>query len=299
MPQRRGYILLTTLALLVLSSTLLVTLARSSILRSLEAKQSHQDLQRRWGQISCQRALLPHAETILINHEKRYQHPFSTLRATIQLGAQEFNLVLADEQAKTNVNALLDLSDKSRTESQLRTTFSNLAAQIRLHTSTPPTSAPTTRPVLPRYLTSLGQIFDSTPPQNLSTPRFDRPAPADLLTLWTDGQLNIRRCSPAAVALLDNSTLTQLDIRRLIEARDALYSKNPPPPSAAPLPAEPIRRLLIQAQIPPTKSNLHLTSSSKSHSLWIIVRDPRRQWYSLAVLDRGDEDHPRSYSFTW
>jgi len=299
MPQRRGYILLTTLAMLVLSGTLLVTLARSSILRSLEAKQSQEDLQRRWGQISCQRALLPHAETILINHEKRYQHPFSTLRTTIQLGFQEFGLVLADEQAKTNVNALLDLSDKPRTESQIRSTFSNLAAQIRLHTSPPPTSAPTTRPVLPRYLTSLGQIFDSTPPQNLSTPRFDRPAPADLLTLWTDGQLNIRRCASSALALLDNSTLTQLDIRRLIEARDALYSKNPPPPSATPLPADPIRRLLIQAQIPPTKSNLHLTTSSKSHSLWIIVRDPRRQWYSLAVLDRSDEDHPRSYSFAW
>src|SRR4051812_49740737 len=125
MPHRRGYILLTTLALLVLSSTLLVTLARSSILRSLEAKQSHQDLQRRWGQISCQRALLPHAETILLNHEKRYQRPFATLSSTVQLGALEFNLTLADEQAKANVNALLDLSDKPRTESQLRTTFSN------------------------------------------------------------------------------------------------------------------------------------------------------------------------------
>src|SRR5882757_7629153 len=155
MPKRRGYILLTTLALLVLSSTLLVTVARTSIQRSFEARQSHEDLQRRWGQISCQRALLPHAETILINQEKLRHRPFPTYRANIQLGAQEFKLVLSDEQSKANVNALLDLTDKPRTESQLRTTFSNLAAQIRLHTSPPPTSAPTTRPVLPRYLTSL------------------------------------------------------------------------------------------------------------------------------------------------
>ncbi len=299
MQYRRGYILLTTLALLVLSSTLLVTLARSTIQRSAEAKQSQQDLQRRWGDISCQRALLPHVESILGNQEKLHQHPFPTYRATIQLGPQLFELLIADEQSKTNVNALLDLADKPRTESQLRTTFSTFAAQIRLHTSLPPTSAPTTRPVLPRYLTSFGQIFDSTPPQNLLAARFDKPAPADLLTLWTDGQLNIRRCSPSALALLNNSTLTQLDIRRLIEARDALYQKNPPPPSATPLPTDPIRRLLTHAQIAPNKANLHLTTTSKSHSLWIIVRDPARQWYSLAVLDQSEDDHPRSYSFLW
>src|SRR5258706_2169253 len=166
MQRRRGYILLTTLALLVLSSTLLVTLARSTIQRSAEARQSQQDLQRHWGQISCQRALLPHAESILVNQEKLHQRPYPTCRATIQLGPQLFDLLISDEQSKSNVNALLDLTDKPRTESVLRTTFSNFAAQIRLHTSPPPTTSPTTLPVLQLYLTSFGQIFDSTPPQN-------------------------------------------------------------------------------------------------------------------------------------
>src|SRR5205814_10271464 len=107
MQRRRGYILLTTLALLVLSSTLLVTLARATIQRSAEARQSQQDLQRRWGDISCQRALLPNAESILVNQEKLHQRGFPTYRATIQLGAQFFDLLLSDEQSKTNVNALL------------------------------------------------------------------------------------------------------------------------------------------------------------------------------------------------
>src|SRR6266850_6422470 len=135
MQQRRGYILLTSLALLVLSSTLLVTLARATIQRSAEAKQSQQDLQRRWGQISCQRALLPQAESILANLEKLHQRAFPSYRATIQLGPQLFDLLISDEQSKANVNVLLDLTDKPRTESQLRTTFSNFAAQIRFHTS--------------------------------------------------------------------------------------------------------------------------------------------------------------------
>src|SRR5947208_5651382 len=119
MPHRKGYILLTTLALLVLSSTLLVTLARTSIQRTLEARQSQDDLQRRWGQISCQRALLPNVETILINQEKLHQRAVPTYRASIRLGPQIFELVLADEQSKTNVNALLDLTDKPSTESHL------------------------------------------------------------------------------------------------------------------------------------------------------------------------------------
>ena len=298
MQHRKGYILLTTLGVLVLSSTLLVTLARTSIRRTLEARQMQDDLQRRWGQISCQRALLPHAEMILSNQERLHQQAFASYRASAKLGSQVFDLLLADEQAKTNVNAMLDLTGKTQAESHLRTTFSNFAVQIRLHTSPPPTTGPATRPILPRYLSSFGQIFDSTPPQNLLLGRFGRPAPADLLTLWTDGQLNIRRCSAASLALL-NPSLTQLDVRRLIEARDAIYSKTAPPPSATSLPTDPVRRLLNIAQIPPNKANLHLTTTSKSHSLWIIVRDPRRQWYSLAILDQSDQDHPRSFSHLW
>ena len=121
MPHRRGYILLTTLALLVLSSTLLVTLARATIQRSAEARQAQQDLQRRWGEISCQRALLPHAESILVNQEKLHQRAFPSYRATIQLGPQLFDLRISDEQSKANVNALLDLTDKPRGPPPMRT----------------------------------------------------------------------------------------------------------------------------------------------------------------------------------
>ena len=77
----------------------------------------------------------------------------------------------------------------------------------------------------------------------------------------------------------------------------ALVGSNPTP--SASIAADPIRRLLTLAQLPSNKSNLHLTTTSKTHSLWIIVRDPRRQWYSLAVLDQSDADNPRSYSFVW
>src|SRR5438105_761777 len=96
--QRRGYVLVTSLALLVLSATLLISMGRSAIDRTMRACQSQEELQRRWGQISCRRAILPFAETILTQLEKRERRPMPLHRASIRLGGQEFDLILADEQ---------------------------------------------------------------------------------------------------------------------------------------------------------------------------------------------------------
>src|SRR5258705_789287 len=185
-PKRRGYVLVTSLALLVLSSTLLISVARAPSARPPNARQSQEELQRRWGEISCRRAILPFAETILTQLEKRQQRPIAIHRAVIRLGAQEFNLIVADEQAKANINAFRDLTDKARAESQLRSTLSGsgLAAQVRLRPSNIPATYPTTRAViLPRLISSFGQILDSTAPQNLLASHGSSPAPAELLTI--------------------------------------------------------------------------------------------------------------------
>src|SRR5258706_4566122 len=247
--KRRGYVLVTSLALLVLSATLLISMGRTAIDRTMHARDSQAELQRRWGQISCRRAILPFAETILAQVEKRGQRPVAIHHAIIQLGAQEFHLIIGDEQAKANINALLDLTDKDRAESQIRGALpgAGLSAQIRLRPSLIPATFPTTRAaILPRLITSFGQILDSTAPQNLFASHGSSPAPAELLTMWGDGTMNIRRASAASLSLLDSPPLTQIDIRRVIEVRNKLYlpSQIAPQPMAAALPTDPIRRLL-------------------------------------------------------
>lgn len=307
MKARRGYVLVTALALLVLSATLLVSMGRLSLDRTLQARQSQEELQRRWGQISSQRAILLHSEQILLQLEGRQQRPIAAHRASINLGGQNFELILSDEQAKANVNALLDLYDQPRTETQLRAALSGsgLSAQLKLRPMHKPITLPSSRPsILPRYVTGFGQIFslsDSTAPQILLASHVSSPAPAQLITLWGDGRLNIRRASPAALSLLDSPPLTQIDVQRLIEARNKLYQPNARPDSPAATPGfdDPIRRLLSQAAIAPNKSNLNLRLGSACHSLWIIVRDGRREWYSFAVLDETDAARPRSESFVW
>jgi hypothetical protein len=303
-PKRRGYVLVTSLALLVLSATLLISMGRTAIDRTMHARDSQAELQRRWGQISCRRAILPFAETILTQVERREQRPVAIHHAIIQLGPQEFHLIIGDEQAKANINALLDLTDKDRAESQIRGALpgAGLSAQIRLRPSLIPATFPTTRAaILPRLITSFGQILDSTAPQNLLASHGSSPAPAELLTMWGDGTMNIRRASAASLALLDSPPLTQIDIRRVLEVRNKLYlpGQNAPQAMGAALPTDPIRGLLAQANIATNKANLHLTMGSRCHSLWIIVRDGRREWYSLEVLDRTEKDRPMSQSFVW
>src|SRR5687767_4145203 len=103
--QRRGYVLVTSLGLLVLAATLLVSMGSLSMDRAMQAREAQEELQRRWGRISAQRPVLPNVERILARLERKKQGPVASHRVSIALGAQRVELVLADEQAKANVNA--------------------------------------------------------------------------------------------------------------------------------------------------------------------------------------------------
>jgi hypothetical protein len=80
-----------------------------------------------------------------------------------------------------------------------------------------------------------------------------------------------------------------------------MYDPRPRIGSAGAVPgaAEPIYRLMEEAQLSVEKKNLHLRMGSGCHSLWIIVRDGRREWYSLVVSDQTDPSEPRVESFVW
>src|SRR3982750_969566 len=105
--RRGGYVLILTLALLVLAATLMVAVARAAGDHAMLARQEQAGLQRRWGAVSCRAALLPSADQILVRAELQAHRPVPIHRARLQLGAQTFDVAIGDEQAKTNVNALI------------------------------------------------------------------------------------------------------------------------------------------------------------------------------------------------
>src|SRR5688572_16761712 len=112
--RHRGYVLIVTLGVLVLAATVMVGVGRAAIAHALAARQAQDDLQRRWAIASCRAIVLPFAEQLLVDQEHKQQRPVPVHRAQIHLGNVALDLTLADEQAKANVNWLLNASDASK-----------------------------------------------------------------------------------------------------------------------------------------------------------------------------------------
>jgi len=322
---RRGYVLIVTLGLLVLSTTLLVAVGRVAVRHALLAHEAQDDLQRHWGAVSCREAVLPFAEQILSQAEAAQHRPVAVYRANIRLGSQAFSLILSDEQAKANVNDLIDIAsgDKSAVESKLRGSFigAALSNSIRLRPATlapksgskaskkqPSTTQPGSSGV-PHWVTGLGQIFDNLPPQKLLGE--SGPAPVDRITCWGAGGTNVMRASDEAMRLAAGSFMSPLDIGRLIDSRNARLrprsrsgSESTAPALAGAAPnagaTDPVGRLLAEAKVTvKNRAKLPLVAGSSCHSVWIVVGDVRRAWYYLVVSDESNPQKTRIESFVW
>jgi len=305
-PRRRGYVLVVTLGLLVLAATLMVSVGRASLRKARFASEAADDLQRRWGAASCRLAVMPAIESVLVDQERKIHRPVAVHRAQLQLGQQTFDLVLADEQAKANLNVLLDEADRASAETRIRETMTGIGVGhlLRLRpdptvVSTTPTrggggvgggggggggggegnrggnatTAPATRPLLPRRVTGFGQVFDDTPPAQLI-------GASQWFTCWGNGLVNARRASQPALKLA--TPLTGVEIAALLRLREGQTPGG----------------LLKSANVKP-RPGLHLTESSTCHSLWIVARSSRREWHYFSVLDETDEQAPSVASFVW
>jgi hypothetical protein len=293
----RGYVLVLTLAVLMLAATALVSSGRLAVRHASRAREAERELQRRAGTTSCRGAILPQAERILEGQEVQRKSPLSRHRTAVRLGEFTFDLILADEQAKANVNALLERVAPDAVENRLRQALagSGLLGAIELRPQ---------RVEDRTIVTGLGQIFDDLDPQALLEPRWGGPAPLDWLTCWGSGAINVRRSSEQSLKLALAPPWTPLDVSRLIEARQEMFGsagsirakRLAPAPNATP--RDPLAQLLQNAQIRTGPAGL--TLRSRCHSLWIITRDGRREWYDLAVEDASSErDGPRVITFSW
>jgi hypothetical protein len=282
MRRRCGYVLVLTLGLLVLAATAMVSVARSSLRHANDARAAADELQRRWGVTSCRLAALPVAEDVLIDQETRRKKPVPAFRTQLRLGGLVFDLVLADEQAKTNLNVLLDEADLASAESRLREALGGgrWGDQLRLRPLAMPQRAATTsttQPIIPQRITGFGQVFEDLPPEKLLD------GPAALLTCWGDGRINVRRASESALRLGVTPTMTRIEIAGLLQARDAALSGLAPTQSA-------------QVAYP---RNANLTQTSRCHSLWIVVSSQQRQWHYFTVVDEPANAPATTASFVW
>src|SRR5690606_29363150 len=112
---QRGFLLVMALVVLALLAVLLLSLSRKSGARAVEARDAAVELQRRWGEVSLAHALLPQAEALLsesnLDRADQGQPPTHQRRDVLVLGGIDFAFILADEQAKANINTLVTVHD--------------------------------------------------------------------------------------------------------------------------------------------------------------------------------------------
>lgn len=288
--QERGYILVITLLLMAVASLALIQVSRASLLKALVAKSAQQALQRRWGAMSCQSALLSQAESILKQAEEKIDEPVVTTRIAMTLGGQTFELVISDEQAKANIESLYERRGRQTTESNIRSLIrqSRDPAAVRLKPINPNASVIQSRASLP-VLGSFGQIFTNATAQQIVGTREQSETAATYFTCWGSGKLNFRRASQEALKQVCEGVITDNQIDRLMTARQDTS-------------LEGMDDILNQLALTKTKKDQLtklFTDKSSCHSLWVVMRDANRTWHRLIVSESatsnqetGTDDEP-------
>jgi len=294
-PHRAGFALLLTLALVALAAVALAGVARRSVTQALDVRQATMELKRRWAVASLSRALLPRTEVLLAEQEDearkkrrgRSSATVSELRIVCQLGGLEHELVIADEQAKVNLNELHAVHGLDRATAVVKrltekTRRGQRGDRVRVNIRKLPDQDSDRYKAIAR-LGAFGQVFDGATPQALVGQRTGEGLTAGV-TLWGSGVLNIRRATPLAIEEVCRDELGLATARALGQMLD----ENPDQSLD-----EILQTMAKTDDIDIDKVLSLLTDRSNCHSLWIVSRAPSRSWYYLAVAssaDPGDKD---------
>lgn len=277
---RRGYVLLMVLAVSVLVVTVLASLAKMSLRRGLQAADAERQLQQRWGAQSLQEAVLKQAPKIFALRAERQaelkpDEPLpTTIRTAMNLGGVTFDLMLADEDAKLNLNALYHHVGKMKTEQALAKSVGPLFARAM---ALNPASAPMqlerqssrlrqdddddeeeARPLIPDAFRSWGEVFDVSYIERMEG-EAALPNLTTGITCWGGGQLNFRRASDEAFLAIAGSVIQDGAAKRMLTR----YRDNPLISG----------NVLLEAQVTNRSKRERLTrllsEVSTNYSLWI------------------------------
>ena len=302
---RRGYVLLAVLAVLVLVMTALTTLSKLSLNRALAAADAQRRLQQRLGANSIEQALLPRAAGIFDRLEKQSEErrvatgtavPFpKTIRQAVTLNGVTYDVMIADEDAKLNLNQIYHLVGPARTQSAIAEVVGPSARRvIRLTPATRPMkeelmaesvgdqddeSAPSEN-AIPRAFRSWGEVFDLTALSAAFGNDAALPNLTGEITCWGSGAVNIRRASDKSIQAAAAGVLSQAGADRFVSR----YRENPTGSL----------EVLIQREANSETDRRRLrkmiSETSTHFSLWIDASTTaRKSLRSFSVLQQSDE----------
>jgi hypothetical protein len=284
---RRGFVLLMVLVVLAVAGSLLGLCAHRTSRRALEVGIRERTLQRRWAVRSLEAVCLPQAEAILTEAGPEEGPPPASVRQTLDIGGTTFDLVVADEQAKANVNQVTAIR---RTDGVRACAGALSEGRWVLQVVPRPVDVKTSEIRSPKVLyASLEQVFQNTAPEDLLGTR-DRPGPAERLTCWGNGKVHFRRSPVAVLRVVLEGVLTEYQLHRLVTLRDEQ-------PDAG------LHEILAGMELDDKMredAETRLTETSTCHSLWITARGKTRQWHRLSVTQQGDaENDAGHWTFVW
>jgi len=275
------------LALVLLAAGTLVGLAQRSTAEALGALGEIESVQRRWAVRSLSEAVVGRAEAVLdaraaaapaaadaVPSDGSASLAPARVAVTLQLASLDYELVFTDEQAKINVNRLIERDGLFEAQTGVR----------RLSGAGPGSDAVTLRTLaitdasvgpgaaLPE-IGAYGQVFGDAPPRRLLGGAGE-PGLADRVTCWGDGRVNIRRAPDAVVREACDRELRRELVEAILEARRAA-------------PGQPLDTLLGTLgnldDAERTEVTRLLTDESSAYGLWIVARGEQRAWYTLTV----------------
>lgn len=275
--RRGGFVLLMALAIITLATLLLAGISRRSLQFATQANEAEQRLQRRWGSSSCQRCMLDSAATIF-KQSDRLAHlagnqPKCRLAYNFELGGEKYEVVLADEDAKVNLNTVFVVDGAGAAAQIVKRLTANHPKPrlvVSLHGSPPSRRDADARP-----FRSWGQVFRGE--QDASDTAEGIRTITSELTCWGSGKLNLSRASDAAVSAICEGWLDVKSVERLLELRqrDAGWGV-----------AMIVNRLQPKER-QREKFMQRITDNSTCYSLWIVAQGAHNSRHELHISETG------------
>lgn len=298
---RGGYVLLIVLAVLVLMVTALSQLSTLSLRRALAAADAEVRLQQRVGAESIERVLLRRAAGLFDTLEQAAEQRASSatprphsIRAAVTFGGVTFDVVVADEDAKLNLNRIYHEAGKQRADRVIAELVGPLAARaIRTQPAVRPTPSATiasrddgddadsAEPTkVPPAFRGWGEVFDLKRLAEVTGSAAALPNVIEQITCWGSGSVNIRRASDDAIRAAAACILSDGAARRLLRR----YRDNP----NVPLEVLVIDEATNEADRVALRRLLGETSTH--FSLWLDASTPaRRSLRRFSVMRLTDE----------
>ena len=240
-----------------------------------------EQLQLRWGSLSCRAAALAQAETILAQQEETSGAPQPVVTGDADLGGLRFHLVIADEQAKLDVNRIQnDLGSGVLMETLQKvqaTRRDALAVDLSPHADATKGG---------RLYSSLEQVLAVRHPSQLLQAGQEPESISSDLTCYGVA-VNLARVKPSVLAVALQGVLNDSDVAKILALRAKQKS----------ITLADVYTALKLPQSRQAKLSGRVADRSRCHSVWVIAYGRSRPWYSFSAAEDGPDGS--EWSFTW